>query len=162
MDSRKWVDRDCYKRKLKKVNKILTIQDAHYRKKELIMKSHCLIEILQTFFQGWIMAHITERSWTFFAYLVALDNPSHQMNQLVLFFTAMMLQRKTNVYTWKKIQHSNDVEADDIQLAFSITISSQIWLFCKFFISNIFMCSFLFLFYIGSWWELEVSSKMRQ
>ena len=63
------------------------------------------------------MAHITEHSWSFFTYLEVLDNPSHRMDQLVPFFTAMMLQCKIIVYTDKEIWNSNDVEAEDIQLA---------------------------------------------
>ena len=63
------------------------------------------------------MSHITECSWSFFAYLAALDNPSHRMDHLVPFFMAMMLQCKITIYTGKEIWHSNDVEVGDIILA---------------------------------------------
>ena len=54
------------------------------------------------------MSHITECSWSFFAYLAALDNPSHRMDHLVPFFMAMMLQCKITIYTGKEIWNSND------------------------------------------------------
>ena len=63
------------------------------------------------------MSHITECSWSFFAYLAALDNLSHRMDHLVPFFMAMMLQCKITIYTGKEIWHSNDVEVGDIILA---------------------------------------------
>ena len=63
------------------------------------------------------MLHITKCSWSFFAYLVSLDNPSHRMDHLVPFFMATMLQCKITIYTGKEIWNSNDVEVGDILLA---------------------------------------------
>ena len=63
------------------------------------------------------MSHITECTWSFFAYLAALDNPSHRMDHLVPFFMAMMLQCKITIYTGKEIWNSNEVEVGDIILA---------------------------------------------